>query len=181
MINLRRHALDVRSDRTIWSEIRPKVITDIKSGLLQLEQATVPDVKLGVPCETPAERPWTTNIRFVRIGYGAKPVHELAIGSPKGIYVWSKPVTEWAYVADSFSLFPKIHDIPIEDDFRGLYLILVNGQPWFINTPIWMGEPYTNDLDQPPMNGVPYLFISNTCIFHFPAPAMPLTMPELAR
>jgi hypothetical protein len=137
------HADYDRSDDDIWTQIGQSVVSDVQSGRIKVEETTVTSANLGLPSQAPGERPWTTDIQFFRIGRLAQSLG--TIGSPH--YRESdRMFMDWAYTAVSFSLFPKIHNEPVDNGQGSLALILIAGQPWFVRSGGVLEIPYTNDL-----------------------------------
>jgi hypothetical protein len=152
-----------RTDDVIWAEIGPPIEADARSGKLRLEKTTVTDVKLGTSSETFEQRPWTTDIDFLRIGR-LEPVLA-TIGSP------NRPAPgrffmDWAYAAIRFSFFPYVHMDLIDDGEGEHELILVEKQPWFVIGTV-IGIPYTNDLEARDSVKDHRIYVDQRCLISF--------------
>ena len=161
----RESRLDKRTDEVIWTDIGPKIEQDIRSGKVRLEELTISGVKLGVPSQTVVERPWTTDVRFVRVGY---------IGPSSGTIGLSnlpqpgRSETSWAYMAASFSLFPDVHDVLVEAGGSGFDIVLVGRQPWFVASAGVVSIPFTSDLANRGPSADHRLLLDQRCLIHFP-------------
>lgn len=162
VIEAARQSHDERSAQAIWAEEDPKIERAIKAKILLLEETTVRNVKFGGLREPLTKRPWTTDIRFVRIGWTGSA--DATITSHRR---FDHHDTVWAMMAGSFSLFPNIHNIPIEGGSSGTNLLLIGQQPWFVLYGV-IGPLYAANFDPTGANPEPLINIDQTCLISFP-------------
>ena len=155
------------ADDATWAEIEGDTKQRIASGEITMEEATVRGVKLGVPSQVAGVPEWVSDVHFVRIGLADRSVGTIGL-TDLSANKRQRRITSWGYVATSFSTFPAIHDVVVENGWAGFEMVLVDSQPWFVGSSGYVGTPYTSDLGLSGRSVVHGIFLDQKCLLHFP-------------